>query len=80
MMEDMPCLSERPKWELSPVEQLKVAAYRRDLGNAEMRQGHPEKVLAAPLQLHQPMVSICAEIVGCLGKAVGVCWCKSWEI
>eukprot|EP00435_Cladocopium_sp_Y103_P019936 s1314_g4.t2 len=42
-MEDMPSLSERPKWELSPVEQLKVAAYRRDLGNAEMRQGHSEK-------------------------------------
>ncbi|CAL1173195.1 unnamed protein product [Cladocopium goreaui] len=40
---DMPSLSERPKWELSPVQQLKVAAYRRDLGNAEMRQGHPEK-------------------------------------
>lgn len=37
-------LSERPKWELSPVEQLRVAAYRRDLGNAEMRQGRPEKV------------------------------------
>jgi len=47
MMEDMPSLSERPKWELSPVQQLKVAAYRRDLGNAEMRQGHPEKVPAA---------------------------------
>lgn len=46
-MEDMPSLSERPKWELSPVQQLKVAAYRRDLGNAEMRQGHPEKVPAA---------------------------------
>lgn len=37
-------LSERQKWELSPVEQLKVAVYRRQLGNAEMRQGHAQEV------------------------------------
>ena len=47
-MEELASLSERPKWELSPVEQLKVAAYRRNLGNTEMRQGHPEKVPATP--------------------------------
>eukprot|EP00438_Fugacium_kawagutii_P001336 Skav226320 [mRNA] locus=scaffold3301:620869:623305:- [translate_table: standard] len=40
---ELPSLSERQKWELSPVEQLKVATYRRDLGNAEMRRGCPEK-------------------------------------
>lgn len=37
-------LSERQKWELSPVEQLKVAVYHRELGNAEMRQGHAQEV------------------------------------
>lgn len=37
-------LSEKQKWELSPVEQLKVAVYRRELGNAEMRQGHAQEV------------------------------------
>ena len=42
-------LSERQKWELSPVEQLKVAVYRRELGNAEMRHGHPQEVHRAAM-------------------------------
>ena len=54
----MPSLSERPKWELSPVEQLKVAAYRCDLGNAEVRQGHPEKVPATASFAHRKAIDV----------------------
>lgn len=34
-------LASREKWELAPCELLRVAAYRREEGNEEMRSGRP---------------------------------------
>ena len=44
---DAAALFECPKWELTPKQQVTVAAYARELGNEQMQTGKHEEVLVS---------------------------------